>query len=208
MTTPDDPTRGMHRNDGHDTSREAAQRVLGKKTALQRIVLAKFLEAGERGLTLYELEDLCKDHSSTMRTRCSELVAQRLLIDSGTKRIVNGRKRKVWRIPTAADADAGDLIDLMRGGRVDPLKALLGRGFHSTFGDLAEIEAYVQINGFRLVGHDNGQRIYKTVKGHRLAFDPSTTPILASLSYETPETNLTDAPGADPRITENEGVSN
>lgn len=208
MTTPHDPTRGMHRSDGHDTSREAAQAVLGKKTALQRIVLAKFLEAGERGLTLYELEDLCNDHSSTMRTRCSELVGQGLLIDSGTKRVVNGRKRKVWRIRTAADAEAGDLIDLMLGGRVDPLMALLGRGFQSAFGDVAEIEAYVQINGFRLVGHNGAARVYKTVKGHRLAFDPTTTPILASLSYEAPETNVTDVPGAGPRITGDDAVSN
>lgn len=208
MTTPQDPTRGMHRSNGHDTSREAAQGVLGKKTALQRIVLAKFLEAGDRGLTLYELEELCKDHSSTMRTRCSELVAQGLLTDSGTKRVVNGRKRKVWRIRTAADAEPGDLVDLMLGGRVDPLKALLGRGFHSTFADLAEIEAYVQINGFRLVGHDGGQRIYKTVKGHRLSFDPVATPILAGLSYEAPEANIATGPGADPRLIDDGAVSN
>lgn len=190
MTTPNDPTRGMHRANGHDTSRAAALSVLGKRSALQQIVLAKFLEAGPRGLTLYELEALCNDHRSTMRTRCAELVDQGLIIDTKEKRRVNGRLRKVWRIPTPADDTGGDLVDLMHGGKIDPLQALLGRGFSSEFTDRAEIEAYLRANHFRLVGERDGRPVYKTVKGHRLTFDPAMSPIVGRLTWERPQANL------------------
>ncbi len=189
MSTPSDKAKGMYRKDGHDTSRDAAIAILSKKTALQQIVFAKFLEAGVRGLTLYELEERCNDHSSTMRTRCSELVSQRLLIDTKTKRRVNGRDRKVWRIRTPADDAESDLVDLMHGGKVDPLQALLGRGFHTAFADTVEVEAYLRINGFRYVGQDGPNRIYRTLKGHHFSYDPTASSLVGELSWQPPEQN-------------------
>lgn len=191
MTEPHDPTRGMHRAGGHDTSRDAALAVLSKRTALQRIVFAKFLEAGPRGLTLIELEDLCGDHGSTMRTRCSELVAQRLLIDTKTKRRINERDRKVWRVRLPSDDADGDLVDLMQGGKVDPLQALLGRGFHAAFSGVDDVETYLRVNGFRLVGEENTSRIYRTLKGHRFRYDPHESPIIGELSWQSPDENQT-----------------
>lgn len=189
---PKDPTQGMHRKGGHTTSRDAALAILSKRTALQRIVFAKLIAAGPRGLTLYEIEEQCGDHSSTMRTRCSELVAQRLVVDAKTKRMINGRDRKVWRVRTPADDADADLVDLMQGGKVDPLQALLGRGFHTAFANTDEVDAYIRANGFRYVGDDGTHRIFRTLKGHRFSYDPSATPIVGELSWQTPDQNRGD----------------
>jgi hypothetical protein len=201
MATPNDPARGMYRRDGHDTSQAAAIGILGKKTVLQKIVLAKFLEAGARGLTLYELEALCNDHRSTMRTRCSELVAQGLIVDTKEKRLINGQWRKVWRIATPADAAEGDLVDLMLGGRVEPLQALLGRGFQSEFRDRTEVEAYLRANHLRLVGEEGGQPVYKSAKGYRFTFDPGQNPIVGRLTWEKSQANVT-RPDEGPKLTD------
>ncbi len=203
MTTTPDPARGMHRHGGHDTSRQAALAVLSKKTELQRLVLSKFVGAGSRGLTHYELEELCDDHGSTMRTRCAELVEQGLVIDSGEKRRINGRLRTVWRLRTPEDDEAGDLVDLMQGGRVNPIEALLGRGFQSTFADADAVENYLRANGFRLAGEDQGVWIHKTPKGHRFRFTPGDGPIVGTLDFEAAPSNR----GAEPRLTDDTTVA-
>ena len=49
----------------------------------------------ERGLTNWEVETLCGAHNSTWRTRVSELVKKKLVVDSGRSK----------RIPDSDDAD-------------------------------------------------------------------------------------------------------
>jgi hypothetical protein len=79
-----------------DTSREAADSVAPKMTALRATVLGHF--ARRRSLTDLELEGLCADHGSTYRTRRSELVQMGLVEDSGERREQRGSNRVVWVI--------------------------------------------------------------------------------------------------------------
>lgn len=79
-----------------DTSREAADDISLKMTALRAIVLGHF--ARRRSLTDLDLQDLCKNHRSTYRTRRSELVQLGLIEDSGERRMQDGSNRVVWII--------------------------------------------------------------------------------------------------------------
>ena len=78
------------------TSYEAAEKILPKLRKLQSIVYEHFLSVGSVGLTDYELEERCHDHSSTYRTRRAELVDLGVLKDSGGRRFLKGRNRIVW----------------------------------------------------------------------------------------------------------------
>ena len=78
------------------TSYEAGAQVVHKLRALQIIVLNHLRAAGDIGLADIELEELCGDHGSTYRTRRAELVEKKLVVDSGRKKIIQGRKRIVW----------------------------------------------------------------------------------------------------------------
>ena len=96
--TEDDDIRRLHRTDDHETSVEAAELVFDKIKLLQRIVLRFLTIAGPRGLTDYELEELCGNHGSTYRTRRSELVEKGFVVNSGKRREINGRNRIVWTV--------------------------------------------------------------------------------------------------------------
>jgi hypothetical protein len=78
------------------TSFEAADKVVPKLRLLQRIVYDT-LQRSPLGLTDVELEELCGSHGSTYRTRRAELVELGLVFDTGLTRVINGRKRKVWK---------------------------------------------------------------------------------------------------------------
>jgi len=78
----------MVRRGDHDTSHEAAARVLPKLTALHQAVLAALDAAGARGLTDRELEQLpqfAHYGPSTIRKRRSELYQGGILTHRGTR---------------------------------------------------------------------------------------------------------------------------
>ena len=78
------------------TSFAAGISAINNLKELQRIVYDVHC-GNPQGLTDYELEELCENHGSTYRTRRAELVEVGLLYDSGQTRLINGRKRIVWK---------------------------------------------------------------------------------------------------------------
>lgn len=93
------PTMSPHqlaRKTDPQTSHEAACAIVFKLRPIQEKVLAELKKAGISGLTDFELEKICGSHGSTFRTRRSELVDVGLVVDSGTKRYLEGGNRIVW----------------------------------------------------------------------------------------------------------------
>ena len=91
-------TQELVRRKDPSTSFEAATKVIKKLRPIQIEVLRRLTEAGENGLTDYELEELCGSHGSTFRTRRSELTEAGYIKDSGRKKLLVGSNRIVWVI--------------------------------------------------------------------------------------------------------------
>lgn len=84
---------------GIDTSIEAADRIAPHCGRLQRLVLGAFEEAGENGLTAFELADHLELDRYSVQPRCTELKVKKLIHDSGERRLApSGCKARVWRV--------------------------------------------------------------------------------------------------------------
>jgi DNA-binding HxlR family transcriptional regulator len=79
-----------------DTSHQAEANVRPRMSHFRLIVLQHF--AKHHLLTHLQLEDLCRDHGSTFRTRCNELVKLGYIVDSTRRVVQNGTPRVVWAI--------------------------------------------------------------------------------------------------------------
>lgn len=89
------------RKDDPATSKAAAARIMPTLTDKQRAVMEVFKqERHRRGLTQFELEEICGWHGSTWRTRVSELGMMGLLVQVGTRRISRSHdpraEREIW----------------------------------------------------------------------------------------------------------------
>lgn len=94
---PDD-AHGMYRGNDPQSSREAARMVMPRLNLIQSQVLAVMREAGNVGLTDWELDSKFNCRKSTYRSRRAELVEMGVLKDSGTRRENDGTKRTVWMV--------------------------------------------------------------------------------------------------------------
>lgn len=81
-----------------DTSRAAAESLPTSSTATQRMrVLDCIREAGSRGRTDCEIQDLLGMQGNTQRPRRLELLDRGLIRNSGeTRKTSSGRKAAVW----------------------------------------------------------------------------------------------------------------
>ncbi len=88
------------RNSDIDTSHAAAEYISTHVRELQLKVLAYAAERGLGGFIDPEMNEDFGVHSSTYRTRRSELVAMDLIEDTGERVAIGGKGRKhaVWRI--------------------------------------------------------------------------------------------------------------
>jgi hypothetical protein len=100
---------GLPYTPGSDTSRAAAVQALGSADTQRANVLSLLTQAGDDGCTHEELQDALRQlgyrySDSGVRTRCSELVDQGLVEDSGgRRRSRHQRWMAVWRV-TKPDA--------------------------------------------------------------------------------------------------------
>lgn len=113
----------LTRDDDHDTSEEAGERISGQLREIQAQVYRMFLI--HKGLTDWELTEKCnqaygKRQESTYRKRRTELTALGLLMETAERRInPAGNRQKVWSLkPGARIPDQGS-----KGGK--SYKALL-----------------------------------------------------------------------------------
>lgn len=98
-----------------DTSREAAEEVTPRIRELQADVLRFAAERGSRGFTDPQMNDHFGVHSSTYRTRRSELVALGYIEDSGIRvGEGKGRRHAVWRITNDGHSRIADITGLSR----------------------------------------------------------------------------------------------
>ena len=97
-----------------DTSREAAEEVTPRIRELQVDVLKFAAQCGGRGFKDPDMNDFFGVHSSTYRTRRSELVARGLIEDTGDRVGEKGRKHAVWRCTPAGYAKLADLLGMSR----------------------------------------------------------------------------------------------
>jgi hypothetical protein len=82
---------------GSDTSRAAAKAIRGHLTTLEQRVLDAIRAAGDAGLTDEECMRVTGLRPNTQRPRRIELLAAKLVRDSGQRRPgVSGRKMTVW----------------------------------------------------------------------------------------------------------------
>jgi hypothetical protein len=97
---------GLPYTPGSDTSRAAAVQALGSADTQRERVLALLTQADDEGCTHEELQDALRQlgyrySDSGVRTRCSELVDQGLVEDSGgRRRSRHHRWMAVWRVTT------------------------------------------------------------------------------------------------------------
>jgi DNA-directed RNA polymerase specialized sigma24 family protein len=81
-------------------SEEAARKIAPAVNALRAAVMAKFIEAGEGGLTADECAARLGRDELSIRPRCSELVASRKIIKTlarrPTRRGMTATVMKVW----------------------------------------------------------------------------------------------------------------
>lgn len=68
------------------TSEEAARRIAVTAHTLRAAVLAKFIDAGDKGLTADEVATALGRDELSVRPRCSELIAARSIIKTMTRR--------------------------------------------------------------------------------------------------------------------------
>lgn len=79
------------------TSKAAARSVTDIQGTLQERAFAYILDAGDRGLTCDELEQLTEWRHQTASARIRELVLKNWIVDSGRQRQTSsGRKASVW----------------------------------------------------------------------------------------------------------------
>lgn len=97
LDLPDPSTRLHHRRDP-DTSRQAAQSILGALTEIQQRVL-DYARDHPEGFTDADLGAAFPGASySTYRTRRGELVEKGLIVDTGQRvKLPSGRGAVVWR---------------------------------------------------------------------------------------------------------------
>lgn len=90
-----------------DTSRMAAAEVTPSLRELQAIVLAYAFECASAGFTDPAMNEHFDTHSSTYRTRRSELVDYGLVADTGERLKAGGKGRPhcVWRITDTGRAE-------------------------------------------------------------------------------------------------------
>jgi hypothetical protein len=89
----------LHRREDPDTSRAAAQAILAQLPALQQAVYAYALMRGADGFTDEEMLTWFMSHSSTYRSRRSELTRAGLIVDTGRRRLLSTRRHAiVWAI--------------------------------------------------------------------------------------------------------------
>lgn len=92
-----DDARKLHRTKDPDTSREAAEFIVDKRTKLQALVEAYARQAGPSGFTDQQLSDSFGTAGSTYRTRRSELTDRGTIVDSGLRSVAaSGRRMIVW----------------------------------------------------------------------------------------------------------------
>jgi hypothetical protein len=95
---------GLPYTPGSDTSRAAAVQALGSADTQRANVLSLLTQAGDDGCTHEELQDALRQlgyrySDSGVRTRCSELVDQGLVEDSGERRRSRHQRwMAVWRV--------------------------------------------------------------------------------------------------------------
>jgi len=95
---------GLPYTPGSDTSRAAAVQALGSADTQRERVLALLTQADDEGCTHEELQEALRTlgyrySDSGVRTRCSELVDQGLVEDSGgRRRSRHHRWMAVWRV--------------------------------------------------------------------------------------------------------------
>ena len=95
---------GLPYTPGSDTSRAAAVQALGSADTQRERVLALLTQADDEGCTHEELQEALRQlgyrySDSGVRTRCSELVDQGLVEDSGgRRRSRHHRWMAVWRV--------------------------------------------------------------------------------------------------------------
>jgi hypothetical protein len=100
---------GLPYTPGSDTSRAAAVQALGSADTQRERVLALLTQADDDGCTHEELQEALRQlgyrySDSGVRTRCSELVDQGLVEDSGgRRRSRHQRWMAVWRVTTPTD---------------------------------------------------------------------------------------------------------
>lgn len=96
----------LTRDDDHDTSEEAGDKIAGQLKDLQSKVCRMFLI--HKGLTDWELTEKCnqahgKRQESTYRKRRTELTALGLLMETAERRInPAGNRQKVWSLKPGA----------------------------------------------------------------------------------------------------------
>lgn len=89
------------RSDAHDTEKAAAWSVYPKTGTVREAVLKQIAAAGDQGCTQQEMEEALAGQAapSSVRTRCSELVAGGWVCDSGrTRPTAAGLDSIVWTL--------------------------------------------------------------------------------------------------------------
>ncbi|UFW91008.1 hypothetical protein BjapCC829_21700 [Bradyrhizobium barranii] len=92
---PDD-AHGLFRGTDPQSSRDAARMIVPRLNAIQSQVMAAVRDAGNVGLTDWELDQKFSCKRSTYRSRRAELVEMGLIKASGSRRENEGTKRAVW----------------------------------------------------------------------------------------------------------------
>ena len=89
----------LARRENPDTSHAAAQAILAQLPHLQQAVYVFALMKGADGFTDEEMLQWFMSHSSTYRSRRSELTRAGLIVDSGRRRLLPTRRHAiVWAI--------------------------------------------------------------------------------------------------------------
>lgn len=92
-----DEARKLHRTEDPDTSREAAESIVEKRTKLQRVVEEYAKRIGPVGFTDQQLSTFFGTAGSTYRTRRAELTDRGTILDSGLRSVAaSGRRMIVW----------------------------------------------------------------------------------------------------------------
>lgn len=98
-TPPEPPQEAHARHTDPDTSHEAAEAISPRLRELQALVLA-YAYANPSGFIDPEMNVHFETHSSTYRTRRSELVDKGMIEDTGAREQIDGKGRRfiVWAI--------------------------------------------------------------------------------------------------------------
>jgi hypothetical protein len=91
------------RSNGVETSDEAAESLKPDAGRLRLLVLENIIEAGSRGRTCDEIEQLTELPHQTASARVYDLHRAKRIVDSGTRRETrSGRKAIVWTVASSA----------------------------------------------------------------------------------------------------------